>query len=401
MLTPVRLTLASQDDVALASVAWGDVLYRGASAWRNLAAGAVGLPLLSGGPGADPAYAALGVGGGGTGATTAAAARTALGLQIGLNVQAWDTDLDSIAGLAPTKGRLIVGDGAAWAAVGVGADAQVLTADAAQAAGVKWAAGGGGGGVTMGGAVAGGTAGRVVFEGAGPVLADDDDFTYNPATKFLTLNATGGAPVMIGTPADLPGYGGFWIGTSAPDTTNYAILGTPTLTIFNGLGQFEVRVNNTGLILTQLYRTTFGLGLGTGDGDPAACVSMIPPNNTYHALALFAKAGQSVPLLTLEVPSNAAVPRKAGYVDAALATATDASWLGRLVGYAGDYTASNAGRREGWRVESDGTQALLGFFGGAAVVRPTVTGSRGGGAALTSFLSAVAALGLIVDSTSA
>jgi hypothetical protein len=43
----------------------------------------------------------------------------------------------------------------------------------------------------------------------------------------------------------------------------------------------------------------------------------------------------------------------------------------------------------------------LGFYGAAAVTKPTVTGSRGGNAALASLLTALATLGLITDSTTA
>lgn len=42
----------------------------------------------------------------------------------------------------------------------------------------------------------------------------------------------------------------------------------------------------------------------------------------------------------------------------------------------------------------------FGFFGAAAAARPTVTGSRGGNAALASLLTGLASLGLIVDSSS-
>lgn len=41
----------------------------------------------------------------------------------------------------------------------------------------------------------------------------------------------------------------------------------------------------------------------------------------------------------------------------------------------------------------------LGFYGAAAMAKPTVTGSRGGNAALASLLTALASLGLITDST--
>ena len=49
------------------------------------------------------------------------------------------------------------------------------------------------------------------------------------------------------------------------------------------------------------------------------------------------------------------------------------------------------------RLEWDATG--LGFFGTAPIAQPTVTGNRGGNAALQSLLAQLAALGLIIDST--
>jgi hypothetical protein len=51
---------------------------------------------------------------GGTGANSAGGARTALGLAIGSDVQAWDDDLDDIAALTPTDSNFLVGDGTDW-----------------------------------------------------------------------------------------------------------------------------------------------------------------------------------------------------------------------------------------------------------------------------------------------
>jgi hypothetical protein len=110
---------------------------------------------------------------------------------------------------------------------------------------------------------------------------------------------------------------------------------------------------STGIVLrTQV-------GIGTSGDCPAGTTPLTVAGN----------ASQTAPLVVLEQKSSTSTLRNAGVVDATLATATDASWKGRLVLYAGDFSSSNAGQREGVRVESDGTQPLLGFYGHAAVAK--------------------------------
>ena len=61
--------------------------------------------------GASSITGTLAVSDGGTGSSNASGARTNLGLAIGTNVQAYDAQLADIAGLTPTDGNFIVGDG--------------------------------------------------------------------------------------------------------------------------------------------------------------------------------------------------------------------------------------------------------------------------------------------------
>lgn len=81
----------------------------------------------------------LAVSDGGTGATSASAARTALGLAIGSDIQAYDAQLADVAGLSVTDGGFIVGNGSnfvlesgatARASLGVTIGSQVQAYDA-------------------------------------------------------------------------------------------------------------------------------------------------------------------------------------------------------------------------------------------------------------------------------
>lgn len=67
-----------------------------------------------------------------------AAMRTTLGLVIGTDVQAFDADLNVIAGLAATKGNIIVGTASGWSTLGAGTDGFVLAANSASASGLGY-----------------------------------------------------------------------------------------------------------------------------------------------------------------------------------------------------------------------------------------------------------------------
>ena len=95
----------------------------------------------------------LAISDGGTGATSASAARTALGVAIGSDVQAFDAQLSDVAGLTPGDGKFIVGNGSnfvvesgstARASLGltIGTDVQAFDAQLADVAGLAVTDGG-------------------------------------------------------------------------------------------------------------------------------------------------------------------------------------------------------------------------------------------------------------------
>ncbi len=111
-----------------------------------------------------------------------------LGLTIGADLQAWDDDLDDLAGLTPTKGDIIATAGTNWTDFAVGTNGKVLVASSSAANGLDWS------NVTtiteVGTIVAGvwnGTAIAAGFYAAGSI--DGDDLNSNIAGGYLTLTA--------------------------------------------------------------------------------------------------------------------------------------------------------------------------------------------------------------------
>jgi hypothetical protein len=100
--------------------------------------------------------------------------------------------------------------------------------------------------------------------------------------------------------------------------------------------------------------------------------------------------------LLYQLESSTTAAQDAAAIEVSWTTATHASRAGQGKLYA-NYTSTS---RECFAWGANATVALLGFYGTAPAAKPTVTGSRGGNAALASLLTALAGLGLLTDSSS-
>lgn len=244
-----------------------------------------------------------------------------------------DDNLTDLAGLAHAKGQLIVDTGAAWTVLPPGSDTNVLTLDSTQAAGVKWAAAGGGG-LTVGTtAVSGGTAGRVLFEAAGPVVSDSANLTFDGAT--LTVPSVGsncfgvGAvvsgfqPLALGDNANAIGFYDIAIGAGAFTNANAAAI---------ALGAFTSVTHNNSIALgysaTSTATNQFTVG-ATSSG------------NTVDEWV--ACSGTSGFRLRSRGLSSTSTERDLAIIDATFLVPTDASYTGKLtlstVGFNGPHEA--------------------------------------------------------------
>lgn len=146
-------------------------------------------------------------------------------------------------------------------------------------------------------------------------------------------------------------------------------------------------------------------GLAIGHAIPAARLHPITIDALTDSVADVAILGHSTsgtpaagfgPALLFQGEDASVDKREMGRIRFEWVSATDASRASR-----GRVTAfSTTTEQEAIRWDGDSGGVKLGFYGGAAVAKQTVTGSRGANAALADLLTKLATLGLITDSTS-
>ena len=154
---------------------------------------------------------------GGTGASTASAARTALGLAIGSNVQAYDADLTALAGLSSSDSNFVVGSASGWVAesgatartsLGLGSLATASTINNANWSGTDLAVANGGtgqGSYTNGQILVGNTTGNTLAKatitaGAGiSVTNGAGAITITSTSSGISMGKAIAAAIVFGT----------------------------------------------------------------------------------------------------------------------------------------------------------------------------------------------------------
>jgi hypothetical protein len=138
---------------------------------------------------------------------TEGAAKAALNLEIGVDVQAWDAQLDDLAGLTPTNSNIIVGDGANWVTetgatartslgVAIGVDVQAYDAQLDDLAGLT---------PTDGFFVVGDNTNWITESGDTARISMGVGSTDSPTFTNLTLTGTEAIQIPVGDDAERPG----------------------------------------------------------------------------------------------------------------------------------------------------------------------------------------------------
>jgi trimeric autotransporter adhesin len=198
--------------------------------------------------------------------------------------------------------------------------------------------------------------------------------------------------LAVGASANASASNSTAIGASANCSTSQrtVLVGCNSASSYNGIAEcvgigMNAQANGQNSIAIG-YGATVGSGyggsicLGNAATATAANQMMIgsaSATNYINSVNVF--GGTSGSTLNLEGYSSAA-ERPCGIVSSSFNNSTDATWTGNLLLYAGDYTSSNAGKRLGLQVQSNGSAPLLGLFGATPVVQPV---GGGGNATMT------------------
>ncbi|UCV26784.1 hypothetical protein [Ferribacterium limneticum] len=146
--------------------------------------------------------------------------------------------------------------------------------------------------------------------------------------------------------------------------------------------------NNSAQLVTLKNRDGVSLSLAS-----TASMSLMSASSLLMQVKASSVSGASLPPITLQGGHSTHATAGTGgsvYVQ-----------LGKGATATGEFAVLTANDFMPLNITEVAGEAVIGFFEAAPVAQPTVSGSRGGNAALASLLTALASLGLIVNSTTA
>jgi hypothetical protein len=237
--------------------------------------------------------------------------------------------------------------------------------------------------------------------GTNPVLGVDSasgtgiTITGDGDQRFLQFTRSG-MTSYVAANNDLMNFRSLWVGSTPSDPPSDGIIATAKQFYFTDgsavvRGLFDVATSGgAGTSVAAVGDFVFRSDAGSSNQ-----AHFSASTHAYFSITPGLSAGAAAGTL-FRGRSSTTNTREAALLQASFPTSTDASRKARLVCSVYDTAA-----REAWRAEADGSAAMLGFYGSSAVAKQSVSGSRGGNAALADLLTKLATLGLITDGTSA
>jgi hypothetical protein len=262
--------------------------------------------------------------------------------------------------------------------------------------------------LTIGSAVNGGGASQLLFEDPSQNLGSSANLGYTGSALTVT-SATISCPQgthaeRFGATAAAAGINSVAVGYGATAAGNQGTAIGSTANASTNSGAVAV---GYGATASANVATAIG-GSSTASGGEAIAIGYSATANGSFAIALGYQAtagantlqigsapscaintsnicgGSGGTAIQLDGMSSTTTERHCGVIASTFNVNTDAVWTGNLSLYAGDYTSSNAGKRLGVQIQSNGSAALVGLFGATPIVQPTAAGTTTGYTAGTS-----------------